>query len=89
MLLIRALPLFGILGFSYGSTRGLLKMPTFPEKCIYSGTDCWSLMLKPDLEGCPQNVNGMVTSKFFFGTSKNLCNNEVLFGVKYKGIPAY
>ena len=59
MLLIRALPLFGILGFSYGSTRGLLKMPTFPEKCIYSGTDCWSLMLKPDLEGCPQNVNGI------------------------------
>ena len=76
MLLIRALTLFGFLGFSYGSTRGLLKMPEFPEKCIYSGTDCWALMLKPQFDECPENVSGMI-SKFFSGTSKNLCNNEV------------
>ena len=51
-------------------------MPEFPEKCIYSGTDCWALMLKPQFDECPENVSGMI-SKFFSGTSKNLCNNEV------------
>ena len=51
-------------------------MPEFPENCIYSGTDCWALMLKPQFDECPENVIGMI-SKFFSGTSKNLCNNEV------------
>ena len=87
MQLIRALTLFGLLGFSYGSNQGLLKMPTFPKECIYSGIpqydrtklDCWALMLKTEIDGCPHKVDGMDMSKFFFDTSNTLCDNEVLY----------
>jgi hypothetical protein len=59
-------------------------MPTFPKECIYSGIpqydrmelDCWALMLKPEIDGCPHNVYGMDMTKFFFETSNTLCDNE-------------
>ena len=87
MQLIRALIVFVFFGVSYGSNQGLLRMPIFPEECIYSGIpqydrmklDCWALMLKPEIDGCPHTVDGMEMSKFFFDTSNTLCDNEVNF----------
>jgi len=76
MQLIRALPFFAILGFTYGST--LLPMPEFPIECVVSEPNCWALMLKPNFDECPQNVIGMPMSTFFLGTSKVLCKNEKL-----------
>ena len=95
MQLIRALIFFGLLGFSYGSNhQGLLRMPTFPKECIYSGIpqydrmklNCWALMLKPEIDGCPHTVDGMEMSKFFFDTSNTLCDNEVHFFPTFKSL---
>lgn len=72
--------LIGLFFLIHHGNSSMLPMPQFPEACIHHLEDqrCWTLMLKPDNEECPEVVNAMSSGSFFFSTSKDLCSNAVI-----------
>ena len=78
---IRGLLLVAALFFltSHGQ---LITMPKFPEECQVQAEDkkCWSLMLRPEVDDCPKDVefNEPKSKYFFTSTAKELCLNEVI-----------
>lgn len=70
--------LIGLLHLIHYGFGSMLPMPQFPEDCVHhvEGKKCWTLLLKPDNEECPNSVNAM-SGEFYFSTSKHLCANQV------------